>query len=223
MITLSPDTLVGKIASDLPGAAEVFRKAGIRFCCGGMLSLTDAATKAGLAPEALLADLRALVRSTGRGAPDATPELINHILTRYHETHRTELGWLIPLAEKVETVHGDHEAAPLGLAETLEVLRDELDSHMVKEEQVLFPMMLRGGHAMIGHPIAQMRHEHDDATSQLRYIEHVTKSLTLPEGACGSWAALYTGLRKFSDDLVAHIHLENEVLFPRFSAAAEHA
>lgn len=220
MTELSHSAIVGDIAGTLPGAAEVFRQNGISFCCGGKLSLAEAAAKHGLAVDALLQELNALETAARRDAPTETLPLIDHILTRYHDTHRTEMDWLIPLAHKVETVHGDHEEAPLGLTEALLVLRDELDSHMAKEEQVLFPMMRQGGHPAIQHPIAVMRHEHDTAAGLLRKVEHVTRGLTLPEGACGSWTALYTGLEKFTEDLVAHMHLENEVLFARFDAAA---
>lgn len=220
MIVLSPEAMVGDIAGDLPGAAEVFRRAGISFCCGGNRSLAEAANREGIAPDALLAELQALVAAAGLDAPDETPALIDHILTRYHETHRAELEWLIPLAQKVETVHGDHENAPLGLTKALIDLHEELDSHMTKEEVVLFPMMQGGGHPMIVHPIAQMRHEHHTASELLRGVDLVTHGLTLPQGACRSWTALYTGLAKFSDDLRRHIHLENEVLFPRFEVAA---
>ena len=212
--------LVGDIAATLPGAAEVFRRNGISFCCGGALSLTDAAAKHGLAVDALLADLAALQAAAGRDAPAETLPLIDHILTRYHDTHRAEMDWLIPLAQKVETVHGDHDEAPLGLTDALLALRDELDSHMAKEEQILFPLMQQGGHPAIQHPIAVMRHEHEEAAALLQNITQVTHSLTLPEGACRSWTALYAGLEKFRDDLVMHMHLENEVLFPRFAAAA---
>ena len=220
MTDLTPSAIVGDIAGTLPGAAEVFRSYGISFCCGGKLSLLEAAGQQGLAVDAVLADLRALEAGANRDAPAETLPLIDHILTRYHDTHRTEMDWLIPLSQKVETVHGDHEEAPIGLTQALIDLRDELDSHMAKEEQVLFPMMRQGGHPMIQHPIAAMRHEHDQAADLLRKVEHVTHGLTLPEGACRSWTALYTGLEKFSGDLVAHMHLENEVLFPRFATAA---
>lgn len=219
MTPLTLSASVGDIASDLPGAAEVFRRNGISFCCGGALTLADAAAKQGLAPETLLDALQALIDAAGRDAPQETLPLIDHILTRYHETHRDELEWLIPLAQKVETVHGDHDEAPLGLTAALIALHDELDSHMLKEEQVLFPMMQQGGHPMIAHPIGVMRHEHDSAAELLRAVERITRGLSLPEGACRSWTALYTGLTKFSEDLVRHMHLENNILFPRFEAA----
>lgn len=219
MTQLSPEMTVTTIAADLPGAAELFRRSGINFCCGGNIALSEAALRAGLPPEALLADLQALADAAGRDAPEATPALIDHILNRYHETHRTELEWLIPLAQKVERVHGDHDEAPLGLTEALIALHDDLDCHMLKEEQALFPLMLQGGNPMILHPIAQMRQEHDDTARLLAGVEHAAHGLMLPEGACGSWTALYTGLRKFSEDLVAHMHLENNVLFARFDTA----
>lgn len=218
MTTLSPDMTVTAIAADLPGAAELFRTKGINFCCGGNIALSEAALKAGLSPEALLADLQALANAAGRDAPEATPALIEHILSRYHETHRTELEWLIPLAQKVERIHGDHEDAPLGLTEALIALHDDLDAHMAKEELVLFPMMLQGGNPTIMHPIAKMRDEHADTARLLAGVEHAAHGLVLPEGACGSWTALYTGLRKFSEDLVTHMHLENNVLFARFDS-----
>lgn len=219
MNQLSADMTVSAIAADLPGAAELFRRNGISFCCGGNVALRDAARNAGLTPESLLADLQALADAAGRDAPDATPALIDHILNRYHATHRAELQWLIPLAQRVETVHGDHDEAPLGATEALIALYEDLDSHMAKEEAVLFPLMRQGGSAMIHHPITQMRQDHDQTAQLLARLEHVTHGLRLPDGACGSWTAFYTGLRKFSDDLVTHMHLENTVLFPRFEPA----
>ena len=220
MQTLSLDLTVASIAAELPGAADLFRRSAINFCCAGNVPLRAAAERAGLSPEELLAALEALERAAGRDAPEETGPLIDHLLTRYHETHRQELAFLIPLAEKVERVHGDHPAAPSGLAAALTALRDELEGHMMNEEQLVFPMMRQGGAMRITHPVAQMRREHDDAVRLLHDIEHAAHGMALPSGACGSWTALYTGLRKFTDDLVMHMHLENTVLFPRFEAPA---
>lgn len=219
MSALSLDRTVTSVAAELPGAAALFRRSGINFCCGGDVSLQAAAEKAGLSPNGLLAVLQELERAAGRDAPEDTVSLIDHLLARYHETHRRELEFLIPLAQKVERVHGDHPSAPIGLADALEAMRDELESHMMKEELVLFPMMRAGASETIEHPIIQMRHEHDDAAQLLATIEHVTHGLALPPGACGSWTALYTGVKKFNDDLVTHMHLENAILFPRFEQA----
>ncbi|MEW9612609.1 hemerythrin domain-containing protein [Shinella sp. S4-D37] len=194
-----------------------FRRSAINFCCAGDIPLRDAAARAGLSP----ADLLARTGGAPAGgpvleAPRETGPLIDHLLSRYHETHRRELAFLIPLAEKVERVHGDHPVAPSGLARALVALRDELEDHMTSEEQILFPLMRQGQNTRISHPIAQMRHEHADTARLLQDIEHAAHGMALPEGACGSWTALYTGLRKLTDDLVAHMHIENAVLFPRF-------
>lgn len=216
MIEITPDKTVSAISATLPGAAELFRSNGINFCCGGNVTLADAATDAGLEPAVLVAELEALLAAAAREAPEETGLLIDHLINRYHLVHRTELEWLIPLAQKVERVHGDRPNAPLGLADTLIDLRADLEGHMRREEQLLFPMMRRGGSAMIDHPLAQMRHEHDGTAKQLGRIEQITHGLNLPQGACGSWTALYTGLRKFCDDLVTHMLLEDAVLFPRF-------
>lgn len=212
---LAPENTVRDIAARLPGAAAIFRDADIGFCCGGDLSLRQAAEQAGLDLSALTAGLQALIDRAGRDAPEDTPGLIEHILTRYHAAHREELDFLIPLANRVETVHGDHDQAPLGLTETLVTLRDDLESHMVKEERVLFPAILHGAGAKMAGPIRVMTAEHADTAELLRRVEHVTHGLRLPEGACGSWTALYAGLRKLCDDVVAHVHLEEAILFPR--------
>lgn len=213
---LRPETAVGAITDQLPGATEVFRRAGISFCCGGAETLADACAHKGADLGAVMAELHALVARAANLPPTETPALIEHILHRFHAVHRDELGWLIPLAQKVEAVHGDHEEAPLGLTDALVALAEELDSHMQKEEQVLFPMMQAGGNPMIVHPITVMRHEHDEAETLAAEVRAVTRNLNLPIGACRSWTALYGGLQKFLDDLTAHIALENTVLFPRF-------
>jgi regulator of cell morphogenesis and NO signaling len=104
------------------------------------------------------------------------------------------------------------------------MLRDigaELESHMRKEEQILFPMMRAGGAPMIVHPIGVMRHEHDEHGARLRRLEALTHDHTPPADACASWLALYAGTRKLVDDVMNHIHLENNVLFPQFAPARD--
>ncbi|MBY0333212.1 MAG: hemerythrin domain-containing protein [Acetobacteraceae bacterium] len=139
--------------------------------------------------------------------------LIDRILARYHEVHRKELPMLASLAAKVERVHGDDPRAPLGLAGLLSHMEEELSEHMAKEEEILFPLMRRGGHPMIGHPIAVMRDEHDGHVAELARL---TRDHSAPEGACGSWRRLCEGTRKLAEDLAEHMRLENAVLFPRF-------
>ena len=156
--------------------------------------------------------------TTASDVPQEPLALIDYILQRYHETHRRELQDLIPLAEKVERVHAGHPDAPKGLAALLLRMSDELEMHMQKEEAVLFPMMRQQPpKPMIAHPIARMRIEHDDHNALLRELDAVTHQGRMPEDACGSWRALYAGVRKLSDDLKEHIRIENDVLFPQFA------
>ena len=114
-------------------------------------------------------------------APDSLPQaqLIEHLLQRYHARHREQLPELIRLASRVEQVHGHHLACPNGLADLLRDIEQELEGHMLKEEQVLFPIMLQGGNPVLDRPIAAMRHEHDSATELLQRIEHVAHGLAL--------------------------------------------
>jgi regulator of cell morphogenesis and NO signaling len=149
--------------------------------------------------------------------PQATADLIALIETRYHTTHRRELPELVRLARRVETVHGAHPLAPTGIAALLARMAAALVEHMEKEEKMLFPLMRQGGHAMIAQPIGVMLAEHDDHGANLRELARIAHDFEPPEDACPTWQALYVGARKLTDDLMEHIHLENNVLFPRFT------
>lgn len=215
------DRTLAEIATNLPGATAVFRAHKLDFCCGGDVALSQAVAKRGLSLPGVEAALAALKPALVNAVPSDPTLLIDHILTRYHEVHRRELPELVRLARRVEAVHRDHADVPKGLASMLEILGDELESHMLKEESILFPLMRAGGNPMIGHPIARMRIEHDDHGERLHALEDLTRNFTPPDDACPTWRALYTGLRKLVDDLMEHIHLENNVLFPQFGALPE--
>ncbi|PQA89698.1 iron-sulfur cluster repair protein YtfE [Hyphococcus luteus] len=214
--------LVGDIAATFPGATSVFRKHGIDFCCGGEQALKDAAHRRGVVLERLENDLKALSSASKRdAAPAETAALIDHILKRYHETHRRELPELVRLARRVEEVHVNHPNAPRGLSEILNLMIGELEVHMKKEELILFPSMRAHDGEKFDAPIIQMRHDHNDHGAHLRQIEELTDHFSLPEGACRTWAALYSGVEKLVEDLMEHIHLENNVLFPRFESGQQ--
>lgn len=213
---------VGEIAAAVPGATEIFRRFKLDFCCGGDVALDDAARQRGVDIAVLEKAIDELERSSSAApAFRETGELIDHILVRYHETHRRELPELIKLARKVETVHTGHPKVPRGLADTLQEMLGELEVHMKKEELILFPAMRRESNGALDAPIAQMRHDHDDHGVQLRKMESLTDNFTLPEDACRSWQALYAGSAKVTNDLMEHIHLENNVLFPRYEAKTQ--
>lgn len=212
---------IGDIAATLPGATAVFRKFKLDFCCGGDAMLAEAVRKRGVDVGLVEEALAALDPSRSTAAPEATEALIDHILNRYHETHRRELPELVRLARKVEAVHADHPGAPLGLADTLEAIRTELEEHMRNEETELFPLMRQPRDAGSALPTAQMRHDHDRHGELLRRLEILANGFALPEGACRSWQALYGGTAKLVDDVMEHIHLENNVLFHRFERNQE--
>ena len=211
------DQSLGQLARQIPGATQIFHEYDLDFCCGGKITRREAAQQKGLDAETIDIRLAALKSDREPGDRDwgeASPsELIDHILVRFHERHREQLPELIRLARRVETVHGDRPDCPVGLADHLTVMRQELESHMQKEEQVLFPMLRRGLGMMAGGPIHVMRMEHDDHGESLQRIADLTNNITLPRAACNTWRALYLGLRALREDLMEHIHLENNILF----------
>ncbi len=218
-LALSEAQSLGYIAVQLPGATAVFRRLKLDFCCGGQVSLQQAAQDKGLDLPALLTELRALQRPQDTSVLSDPSALIDHIISRYHDVHRTQLPELIRMARRVEAVHRDNAHVPVGLAELLESMEQELASHMRKEEAILFPAMKSGGHAFVNQPIAMMRSEHLDHGAQLDRLLQLTNDATPPDGACNTWRALYAGIAQFRDDLVDHIHLENNVLFAHFDGA----
>lgn len=211
---------LGDIAASLPGATAVFRRHKLDFCCGGNVALDEAAAAKGLDLDALLAQLQALEHDDSDQPPTEPSALIDHILHRYHEVHRAQLPELEKMARRVEAVHSDHPAVPAGLAALLEHMQAELLDHMAKEEQVLFPLLRSGGHPMAQHPIGMMRHEHVEHGKVLERLDQLTQGMQPPAGACNTWRALYVGLAQLKDDLMMHIHLENNVLFPQFEPAS---
>jgi regulator of cell morphogenesis and NO signaling len=215
---------VGRIAATLPGAAGVFQDHEVDFCCHGDQTLANAAAKHALDVGALTSALAAAGPdgdATEFAGDESSGQLIERIKTRYHTVHLRELRWLIRLAGKVEAAHRDSAAVPAGLVAVLTRLRAEMTLHQKREEVVLFPMMLAGVGSMMAAAIATMRAEHEDHGASLSAIDRLTHGRTPPDNACATWRALCTGLTKFHDDLVMHVHLENNILFPRF--ASNHA
>lgn len=218
MATPLLDSTLGNLACNIPGATRVFHEFNLDFCCGGQKSLRQAALERGIdahrVEERLLAlDPEQVQEFDWR---KAEPErLIEHILQRYHDIHRQQLPELIRLAARVEQVHGSRPGCPNGLTELLIAMQQELESHMQKEEQILFPMIIGGGGAMAGGPIMVMRYEHDQHGEALERVIELTDNMQPPANACNTWRALYRGLDELRIDLMQHIHLENNLLFPR--------
>ena len=211
---------IGQIAVELPGATAVFRRHKLDFCCGGQIALQEACERRQLSVDTVLAELEGLQRVDVDVAQQPVPEVIDHILQRYHAVHREQLPELIRMARRVEAVHRDNPDVPTGLADHLEAMEQELLDHMDKEENILFPLLRAGGRGMAHNPIAVMRHEHTSHGEQLERLMALAHDTKPPAGACNTWRALYAGIAQLSDDLINHIHLENNLLFPQFEPRA---
>jgi regulator of cell morphogenesis and NO signaling len=230
-MTVDLDTTVRDIAVENPQAVRVFESFGIDYCCGGERSLEEACRQAG----APLAGVREALERPSEAEEDAGAnwaaaslgELMDHLVTRHHTFVRRETVRLAELLDKVSAKHqaGHPELSRLG--EFCRAVASELKLHMMKEEQVLFPMIRQleqasrevgadtADFAGIVFPMERMISEHEDAGEALRSIRSLTGSFQPPEDACPSFRALYQGLDEFERGFYRHIHLENNILFPR--------
>jgi regulator of cell morphogenesis and NO signaling len=213
---------VGSIAARQPAATTVLLHHGIDFCCGGERTLGEACRAAGVDPATVAAEIDRADQAGGEGAEGEPrwdrrplPELIEHILSRYHAVLRRDLPALVDLARKVEAAHAAHPRRPVGVAAHLAAMREAVESHLAKEEQILFPLILAGRGSAAHMPVRVMNEEHEDHGRNLAELRRLASGYAVPDGACASWRALYEGLAALERDLFEHIHLENNVLFPR--------
>ncbi len=216
---------VGEIAARHPLATRVFARHNIDFCCGGGVALTDACAKRDLDTAVVLQEIEREIASPG--ADTASPrwteapveELVAHIVSRYHDSLREELPRLESMARKVFRVHGDKDPERLGaLLESFLRLQAEVVAHLRQEEESLFPSLLRtaAGQAAELEPFVD---DHVRVGQELHRIRELTDGFRVPDGACNTWNALWHGLAALETDLHEHIHLENNVLFPRIAVA----
>ena len=222
---LTATTTVGELAATRPASTRVFHRRGIDFCCGGGKTLAEVCLRKGLDVKVLLAELQnELAQGDGEAVAwteQPLPALVSHLLERYHAGLREELERLRGLAIKVLRVHGAKDPVRLQrLFDTYSELADDLVPHLEKEERVLFPWILSGRPVPHGGPIAVMMSDHDGAAALLARLRELTGDYLAPEGACNSWRALWAGLAALDRDLTEHIHLENNILFPRASGRA---
>jgi len=224
---------VRELAVDVPGATRVFEELGIDYCCGGGRSLVDACFAAGISLEQATAALEAgkerySREGDGSWQSRSLTDLIEHIVRRHHEYTKSELQRLDQLSTKVVSVHGQNHPELNELRERFLELRNDLLPHMMKEERVLFPYIeqleaaTKAGRPapspLFGtarNPIMMMIREHDGAGELLRELRTASRDYVVPDDGCVSYRALYDALRELEQDLHQHIHLENNILFPR--------
>jgi regulator of cell morphogenesis and NO signaling len=225
---------VRELAVEIPEATRIFEKFGIDYCCGGNKSLEEACSGANLAVDEVLDSLE-LAEQTARAKQsdrnwqvEPLADLIGHINNTHHKYTREEIARLGPLLDKVVSVHGDNHPELQHIRAWFRGLAQELTTHMMKEEMVLFPYIVRMEEAVIQrdpvlpppfgtvkNPVAMMMHEHDTAGDALRAMREASSGYTSPRDACISYQTLYKALADFEKDLHQHIHLENNILFPR--------
>jgi regulator of cell morphogenesis and NO signaling len=223
---------VRDIALEQPTSIRVFEKFGIDYCCGGRKPLSDACAAGNLEIDSVVAALEAAAKKphpdVENWAGKSLESLSAHIVSTHHAYVKRELPRLAQLAQKVVNRHGATMAELAVIAATLAQLDEELTQHLAKEEKVLFPYIasleesLSNGSARphncfgsVANPIAMMTREHDAAGTLMAEIDRLSGNFTTPEHACPTFHAFYDGLKEFEQDLHQHIHLENNILFPR--------
>jgi regulator of cell morphogenesis and NO signaling len=214
---LNTNQTLADLALSFPAASRIFRQHRLDFCCGGKRSVADACEQRGLDANTVLQDIEANDHQKPQvdwlNAP--LPKLVDYILVNFHEAHRRELADLVELARKVERVHSDKSSVPVGLAAHLLAMNYALELHMQKEEQILFPAILNGRGIQMRGPTAQMEREHDEHAEKLQTLRELASDFVPPAEACTSWRALFLRCEQLEADIMAHVHLENHVLFPR--------
>ncbi len=233
-MSVSTARTVRELALEIPEATRIFEKIGIDYCCGGGKSLEQACAAANLSVDEVIDSLELAEEAVRTKQKDrnwqAEPlaDLVAHIIGTHHKYTREEIARLGPLLDKVVSVHGKNHPELLQVRAAFRALAQELTTHMMKEEAVLFPYIVRMEEALIQkepvlpppfgsvqNPVGMMMHEHDAAGDALRAMRQASAGYTSPGDACISYQTLYKALADFEKDLHQHIHLENNILFPR--------
>ena len=233
-MTLNTSTTVRELAVTEPGATRVFEKLKIDYCCGGGKTLAEACEVVGLKTE----DVWQLLAEAGKAQATSDEPLdfqtasltglVGYILEKHHVFTKEEMERLSELLEKVCSVHGQNHPELLHVKSLFQRLCDDLNPHMFKEEQVLFPYIIRLEEAAsrqqvplrppfvtVRNPVRMMMLEHDTVGELLRELREATSNYVTPQDACISYKTLYQALEVFEQDLHQHIHVENNILFPR--------
>lgn len=223
---------VREIAQTQPSSIRVFEQFGIEYCCGGRKPLAEACATKDIDVETVIAALEAASHSDNVQMKDWTKEplakLTEHIVQTHHTYCKRELPQLSGLAAKVVNAHGGTNPELAVIQTKLAQLADELTDHLVEEEVVVFPMIVKlerqeardgvkqvKSPTPIGNPLALLIEEHDNAGVLLAEIRSLSGNFIAPGYACTTYHAFFDGLKEFEHDLHRHVHLENNILFPR--------
>ncbi len=232
-MALNATQTVRQLATEVPNATRIFEKLGIDYCCGGGKSLQDACAQANIPLNDVLQSLEqgnaaASVAEERDFREARLSELVSHIVTTHHVYVKQEIPRLQKLLAKVVSVHGQNHPELFDMQHVFGGLAAELISHMMKEEMVLFPYVNsleqavqsgrpapRSPFGTVANPVQMMEMEHESAGNALKQLRNLSNDYTPPQDACFSYNTLFFALREFETDLHQHIHLENNILFPR--------
>ena len=219
---------VGAIVRDRPSLSRLFEQAKVDYCCGGKKTLEEACRQQGIDPQAFLAQLETAIAAEPE--PDAyvadlsLTELADRIEQTHHAYLHSELPRLEKMTAKVAAVHGDKEPRLHQIKDVFLALSQELATHLMKEEQILFPMIrqLESSETLplfhcgtLANPVRRMEFEHDEAGVALAQLRQLSDDFTPPDWACNTYRAMLDALATFEQDMHQHIHKENNVLFLR--------
>jgi regulator of cell morphogenesis and NO signaling len=231
-MSLSGMTRVGEIAAANPRAKRVLEDAGVDYCCGGEKSLHDACMHTNVSSEEILKRLQENSRQAGpdeaNWAAASLSDLTQHIREKHHRYVRDVIPRIRALLQRVKAKHAQNHPELAGIEERFIDLGQEMYSHMQKEEQILFPYIealersANGNGTLeppffqtVRNPVQMMMQEHDSAGEALRAMRKLSAEYHAPAEACESYRELYRGLEEFETDMHTHVHLENNILFPR--------
>lgn len=227
--TFTETSIIRDIVTQFPKASDLFKSYRIDFCCGGNRPLSEAINERNLSSEEVLTELNTLYqekKDLSEAEIDwessSARELIDHIVQKHHHYLNEELPQLSPYVTKVFRVHGQTNPH-LGTIHTLfNEIKTELEQHLVKEESEDFPLLLEyeqnptpENREKLMQVVEDLEEEHSRAGNILKEIREVTNDFTPPQGACGTYRLVYQRLEALESDLFQHIHLENNILFPR--------
>ncbi len=227
MSAISLEATVGSLVAERPSRARVLERWNIDYCCGGKKPLSVICQEKGLDLNALVRDLLhndAEVVHEERWSDYSLETLADHIVSTHHVYLREELPRLSQMAQRLVEAHGSRHPELLEVQSVFEDLREELEMHMYKEEQILFPLCRAlqlsdsqpPSHCgSVNNPIRVMEHEHDNAGNALERLRALTDGYTPPTDACNTYRVFLSSLAEFENDMHLHIHKENNILFPK--------
>ena len=223
------ETVVGKIVARHPKVARVFENYQIDYCCRGGTTLGEACRIQGVDVEQVATEIEQ-VQSAGESTDETNwneaplRKLADHIVQTHHAFLQTELPRITGLVDKVFNAHGAKRPELAKVKETFKLMREELESHMAKEERILFPAIKQielsfspqsFPFGSVANPIGMMEHEHVDTGNALRRLRELTEGYVPPQDACPTYRVMLESLENLEQDLHLHIHKENNLLFPR--------